>query len=124
MPSNQAQWVVNFSDGSGNRYTVSGVGADGEARLVYSPVTPEQSSSGTYSGGAPADLQLSAENTSDLLRRVRVLEQDTAHHTEGRSMGSGSFRTKTADGESHFLMRMGSELGDFTSFMTSLRPTE
>lgn len=124
MPTNNVEWTVSFSDGSGNRYTVTGAGAGSEARLVYSPVTPEESSSGTYSGGVPADVQIPPEKTSELWRRVRALESDTANHAQGRSMGSGSFHIETSAGESRFLVSMGSELSDFTSFITSLRPAE
>jgi hypothetical protein len=122
VPASDVQWILNFSDGSGNQYTVTSAGAEGPGRLVYNPVTPEESSSGVYSGGSPADVQISSENTSELWRRVLALEQNTARHAKGRSMGSGSFRTKTVDGNSRFLMSMGAELGDFTTFISSLRP--
>lgn len=124
MPADQVQWTMSFSDGNGNRYRVTSAGANSEARLMYSPVTAEESSSGTYSGGVPADTVISIENNSEIWRRFRALKANTARHTKNRSMGSGSFHTQTSDGESNFLISMGSELSDFTSFMTSLRTTE
>jgi hypothetical protein len=124
VPASDVQWILNFSDGSGNQYTVSSSSAEGEARLVYNPVTPAESSSGVYSGGTPADVEISAKKNAEIWRRARALELNTSRHAKGRSMGSGSFRTKTADDESSFLMAMGSELSDFTAFMKSLRPNE
>lgn len=124
MPVNATQWTLIFADGSGNQYTVTSAEKTGEARLVYNPVTPEQSSSGVYSGGAPADVQILAGNTSELWRRVDDLEQNTSRHAKGRSMGSGSFRTKTPAGESRFLISMSDELRAFTTLISSLRPSE
>ncbi len=124
MPANAIQWTLIFADGSGNQYTVTSAEKSGEARLVYNPVTPEQSSSGVYSGGTPADAQISAENTSELWRQVDALAQNTKRHAKGRSMGSGSFRTKTPAGDTRFLMSMGAELSAFTALISALRPSE
>lgn len=124
MPKTHVQWILNFADGSGNQYTITSDAADAKAHLVYTPMTPEHSSSGVYSGGSPADIQISAENTSELWRRVSALQNDPSQHSEARSMGTGTFRTKNAEGEARFLIRMGAKLNDFTSFLTSLRPTD
>jgi hypothetical protein len=81
VPKPHAEWILNFADGSGNRYTIASDAADANAHLVYEPITPEQSSSGTYSGGSPVDRQISAENTSelcDVLRRCRMIPPNTA----------------------------------------------
>ncbi len=124
MPKPHAEWILNFADGSGNRYTITSDAADANAHLVYEPITPEQSSSGTYSGGSPVDRQISAKNTSELWRRVAALQNDSSQHSETRSMGTGTFRTQNAEGEARFLIRMGATLSDFTAFLTSLRTSE
>ena len=124
MPKTHVQWILNFADGSGNQYTITSDAADANAHLVYKPMTPEESSSGEYSGGSPADIQISAENTSELWRRVGALQNDPSLHSESRSMGTGTFRIKSAEGDAQFLIRMGGQLSDFTSFMSSLRSSE
>lgn len=112
--------TVRFSDGSGNRYTVTRA-EDGSAQLVYEPVTPKESSSGTYSGGAPADVMLSLEKSSELWERVFALQNNSSSHIGARSMGTGAFVMSGPEGEARFLVRMGEELREFDRFMTELR---
>lgn len=45
-------WQLVVSDGSANSWTIDAVGV--EARHAFDPVQPHQSSTGTYSGGTPA----------------------------------------------------------------------
>lgn len=114
---------VSFSDGSGNQYTVTRAD-DGRAQLQYDPVTPKNSSSGTYSGGEPADLMLSSEISSELWARVAAMQAISEPHVAGRSKGTGAFVVSGAKGEVRFLVHMGEELGDFSRFMTKLRSPE
>lgn len=87
-----APWsTIGVADGSANfhRFTRS---AAGRVRYVYVPVTPEQSSSGLYSGGAPREEDLAANDPRlvELWALVRTLEADTAQHTAERAKGTGA----------------------------------
>ncbi|MBM4377508.1 MAG: hypothetical protein FJ095_20725 [Deltaproteobacteria bacterium] len=60
-----APWTVTVADGSGNITTLSQA-PGGPASWQYSPVTPTESSSGLYSGGAPASGELNATQADRL----------------------------------------------------------
>src|SRR5262245_39969007 len=49
----KAPWKVTYHDGAGNGFQFWQDAEGGEVRFDYSPVRPEQSSTGFYSGGEP-----------------------------------------------------------------------
>jgi hypothetical protein len=51
----------NYFDGSGNRYVIQ------KDQIEYIPIQPAQSSSGTYSGGEPAQKTLKPEDYQKLV---------------------------------------------------------
>ncbi|MCP4445053.1 MAG: hypothetical protein GY811_06870 [Myxococcales bacterium] len=69
---------LHFADGSGNSYSFVSTGVDGSGQLVYRPMTPGMSSSGTYSGGEAADVGVSAEKNTELWTRVKALQGNQA----------------------------------------------
>lgn len=97
-------WSLIFHDGSGNGYRFWQE-AGGEACFDYTPVTPEHSSSGFYSGGEPQAGTLSGADADALWEQAERLAGDTARHEPRRVMGSGSFRLVTPAGERRFLVR-------------------
>ena len=81
----QAEPISHFdyADGSGNLYHVS------PSLLKYEPVTPNQSSSGIYSGGLPTTKILSPEDYNTLMNRVQAAIRNKAIQINQRLMGSG-----------------------------------
>ncbi|MBX3157089.1 MAG: hypothetical protein KF773_14025 [Deltaproteobacteria bacterium] len=72
-----------YVDGSGNRFAIA------PDRLAYTPVRPEHSSTGMYSGGDPADVALTAAQLAGIEELIRAYLADTAHHIADRVKGSG-----------------------------------
>lgn len=108
-----------YRDGSANAYRFT---ADGDgARFVYDPVTPERSSSGTYSGGDPRAGRLDAAQLATLWQHVRALETNTALHVTDRGKGTGLFLIAAASGERSFIIVRGAELLAFDTFVGALR---
>jgi hypothetical protein len=64
--------IYEYGDGSANRYTITAT------TLTYDPVKPEESSTGMYSGGDPAEVAL----TPDQYNRLRDLFDAAINHTE------------------------------------------
>jgi len=103
-----APWTLRVSDGSGNTTTASmEVGAP-SARWRYAPVTPETSSSGSYSGGEPAAGDLSDAQVRELWSLVHALEAATDYHVEARAMGTTQVTVESPVGTRSFVLAPGS----------------
>lgn len=92
-----------YVDGSGNSYQIK------DNHLKYSPMTADQSSSGTYDGGDPWSRELSK---IDLMRIVDVVERaiwSSADQIDHRSMGSGTIIKVLGDQRTTVYLKMGSE---------------
>lgn len=115
-------WNIVYHDGSGNSFTIQktrspGTGVKGE----YSPMTPERSSSGSYSGGEPWQGEVSTEHAQELWRRLKALEADSANRANSRVMGSGSFRIRSTAGERTLLVAPCEALTELDNFLEQLR---
>lgn len=76
------QTKFGYTDGNGNRYIItSGV-------LQYIPVTPEESSSGTYSGGDPKVITLHEVQVQAIRKVLEDAIDDQSIHIDKRIMGS------------------------------------
>jgi hypothetical protein len=117
-------WSVSYHDGSGNAFQLEQKSKSESASYAYSPVTPERSSSGMYSGGEPAPGALDGEAVARLWKRVRELEAATALHTEERGKGTGAFHLVTPAGERSFIVSMGSELRQFDELLAELKQSK
>ncbi len=98
-----APWELDYGDGSGNglRFWQE----EGKAaRFSYSPMTPELSSSGTYSGGSPNRGELTAGQAQALWTEARRLESNTALHAASRMKGTGSFTITSPTGKGAFIV--------------------
>ncbi|MEM7355704.1 MAG: hypothetical protein AAF657_33120, partial [Acidobacteriota bacterium] len=108
MGDETGAWRVVYSDHSGNAYRFWQGDRSGSAQFEYDPVTPEQSSSGTYSGGEPEKGALDPAQVEALWSWLRDLEGATASHTSKRRMGTGSFRIlESGSAERRFILRDG-----------------
>lgn len=115
-------FTLDYADGSANQYRV--VCADGsDAEITYTPVTPRQSSSGSYSGGTPWQARLAAGDgrLAALLGQVTALERDVALHADARSKGSGAFTLTTGVGTRSFLVAPGAALRALDAALAALR---
>ena len=114
-------FTLDYADGSANQYRVVCGGADAE--ITYTPVTPLQSSSGSYSGGAPWRARLAAGDGRlvALLGQVTALQRDVALHAAARSKGSGACTLTTAAGTQSFLVAPGAALRALDAALAALR---
>ena len=117
--SPKTPWRVDYGDGSGNSFRFWQTGSSA-ARYTYEPMTPARSSSGTYSGGKPAQGTLEPRLVRKLWRWLRRAEGDTARHAASRKMGTGSFVFTSPDGKGKFLMER-SALESFEALIKPLR---
>ncbi|MFN0246049.1 MAG: hypothetical protein ACKV2T_04025 [Kofleriaceae bacterium] len=111
-------WSISYADGAANAYHFRSE-EDG-AVFTYDPVTPERSSTGLYSGGAPRSGHLDAQSLAALWTHVRALATNTALHGEDRNKGTGWFQIDEGSGTQSFIIRRGPELAAFDSFVASL----
>ena len=115
-------WTVDYADHSGNRYRFWQAGGEDKARFSYDPITPEQSSSGTYSGGEPREGTLDPAQVESLFEQVRMLEERVESHATMRMKGTGSLRIREGSGAPRrFLIRNGQSRQDFDRFLEPFR---
>jgi hypothetical protein len=108
-------WSIEYRDGSANAYSFADSGA-----FRYRPITPAESSTGTYSGGDPREGLLDEATLGAFWQRVRELEASTALHTPDRGKGTGAFAI-TEDGATRsFIVTRGPELLAFDAFLAAL----
>jgi hypothetical protein len=88
-------WTVVLADGSNNVTRV--VQTASGATWTYEPMTPERSSSGTYSGGEPANGVLDDDATAGFWEAVGAALKDESGHARARAMGTFSLSV-TMDG--------------------------
>jgi hypothetical protein len=123
MRTTPAPWTLSYADGAANQYRFS-QGADGApVAFEYIPVTPEQSSTGHYSGGDPVSTRLPADDPriAELWRRVDALGADPALLVEDRNKGTGAFHMTTSARERRFIVEMGAALAEFDAFVRKFR---
>lgn len=118
----QTPWTVTYSDGSGNGFRFWLAEGEEAARFQYSPVTPEMSSSGIYSGGAPKSGAVSdGRPVEELLQRVEALAADEQSHVKDRMKGTGAFTIEDAKGKREFIVKMGATLREFNDWVAPFR---
>lgn len=117
----EAPWHVTYRDGSNNGFQCRQDSEDEDARFEYSPITPETSSSGIYSGGEAKKGPLNDNHVAALWRWVVRLESDTSLHADSRMMGTGAFTVTTASGTRRFIVKNGPFLREFDAFLAQLR---
>lgn len=98
-------WRLIVSDGSANRWTLEGVGVD--ARHVFDPVQPHQSSTGRHSGGTPGQGRVDAATTTTLWGRARGLLLDPTVQVAERAKGTVLLRLEIGGVVREAIVRMG-----------------
>jgi hypothetical protein len=95
--------VYYYADGSGNVYMLNG------NVLTYDPVTPAESSTGTYSGGEPKMVTLTSEQVHAV---IHVLERGmgkTIDQIANREKGTGEITIRYGKEQRRCILRMGSD---------------
>jgi hypothetical protein len=77
-----------YIDGNNNTYTITQLHVD------YKPVSKENSSSGTYSGGDPKKIGISKEQFEKLLSLMNGVKSDKPNQLPQRNMGCGTLYMK------------------------------
>ncbi|HEX5035586.1 MAG TPA: hypothetical protein VFX30_00285 [bacterium] len=118
-----ASWSLIYGDQSGNGLSVWKRAGDSKALYDYSPIRPEESSSGQYSGGEAKSGSLSDKDAAELWRRVLRLEADKSNRSQDRAMGTGAFSLRDTDGSRDFIVQQGATLKSFDDFADKLVAT-
>lgn len=80
-----------YADGSANRYIIT------SDSLEYDPVTQAESSTGTYSGGEPKTVSLSAEQFKSIRQVIDKALANKAVHIQDRIKMSGAISIVKGD---------------------------
>ncbi len=98
---------ISFADGNGNNYNFS------PNRFIYDPVTPEESSSGVYSGGKPVDKSIDLITFQRIVIKAYALVEKTNLHIDSRIMGSGALTISFAKSTKTAIIKDCDELSNF-----------
>ncbi len=90
-----------YSDGSANRYVFSKNGFE------YFPVSPAESSSGTYSGGTYIKKIPELSLFYAVVDNIKMAYDIKADHTDTRQMGSGLIEIRENGSQTKFMIKMG-----------------
>ncbi len=94
--------VYTYSDGNANKFIVS------SASFEYIPVTPAESSSGTYSGGTPVINKPNTALFQKAADMMQAAQLATSDHADQRQKGTGQVEIRDGDKISTFYLKMGS----------------
>ena len=98
----KSAYQYTYSDGSANRYILA------PGTLEYDPVTPEESSTGTYSGGDPKTVSISPEQFDSIRHLLDKAISDTAVHIEDRIKTSGAIAVVKGNDRTQVILAPGS----------------
>ena len=113
-------WTVRVTDGNNNLVVITMPAGGDEAAWRYEPVLPEASSSGTYSGGEPADGHMDNVQMTRLWSLVRALESADDLHTPERAMGTVQIAVQSVSGSRTVELLPGSA-DDLEAWLAALR---
>jgi hypothetical protein len=88
-----AQSYYVYSDGNSNSYTLD------EKKLVYTPVNPEESSSGTYSGGKAAKKEITKDTFKHIAALLDKAMKEKDQHQSNREMGTAKIAKYSKKGK-------------------------
>jgi hypothetical protein len=92
-----------YANGSADVYTLTGT------ILEYDPVQPEESSTGTYSGGDPKTVTLTTSQADSLRALMDQAFNHTAVHIPDRVKGSGRVSIGSGKQSKHCILAQGCE---------------
>lgn len=118
----EAPWALTYADGSGNRTLLKQAAPGAPVLWVYDPVTPAESSSGTYSGGPERQGSLAEEHAVRIWTHALGLTEGLAPAGGGRAMGTGSLTVERSSGAPRrWVLERGASLSAFEAALLALR---
>ncbi len=90
-----------YADGSANRYIIT------SDTLKYDPVTPAESSTGSYSGGDPKTVSISAAQFESISQLFDKAVANKAVHIEDRMKTSGAISIVKGDNRTQIILAPG-----------------
>lgn len=90
--------IYSYSDGNNNTYEIK------KWELAYKPVTPIESSSGTYSGGQPKTIKLTQADYDKVIDILNKAIEDKSMHIDERVMMSGMIRVEKKGGNQFYIL--------------------
>lgn len=90
-----------YADGSANVYILT------PTSLEYDPVTPAESSTGTYSGGEPKTMTITSEQYKSIQVLLEKAVQNTAIHSNDRMKTSGAISVIEGSKERKYIIEPG-----------------
>ena len=93
--------TYQYADGSANVYIIK------SDSLEYIPITPEQSSTGFYSGGDPKKVALKTEDFRNLRAMLEAAKAKHEIHIPDRIKTSGMITTFSGTEKTHFILTPG-----------------
>jgi hypothetical protein len=90
-----------YADGSANRYIIT------SDTLKYDPVRPEESSTGTYSGGDPKVVSISPEQFESIGQLFDKALANKAVHIEDRIKTSGAISIVKGETRTQIILAPG-----------------
>ena len=90
-----------YADGSANLYIIS------SDSLEYDPITPEESSTGIYSGGEPKTVSISTEQFKSISQLFDKALANKAVHIEDRMKTSGAISIIKGDVRTQIILAPG-----------------
>jgi hypothetical protein len=87
-----------YIDGNGNLYAIS------KTSIVYDPITAEESSTGTYSGGEAYTAFIEEKQFNDIEATFKKCIEDQNGQTNTKKMGTGTLVIMPSKKTYHFEM--------------------
>ena len=98
--------IYRYHDGANNVWSI------GPQKIVYQPITPAMSSTGTYSGGEPFEKDISAAQFAEIEVLLKAGAANKTIHEASRLKGSGmivELLTDALAGGTYFLPMRSAE---------------
>ncbi len=113
---NNTMTSYEYVDGNGNLYAIN------NTSVVYDPVTPEESSTGMYSGGEPYTAPLEQKQFDQIEATFKKAIENKADQTDTRSMGTGTLIVMPSKKTYIFKMNSGAkkEIEEVIKLMTKI----
>lgn len=105
----------SYSDGNGNYYLIE------KTNISFKPVTPDMSSSGTYSGGEPITVKISEEQYKKLMELVNAAIDAKSMHISERVKMSGMISiSQKGNAQTYILGARSRSKADIESYLKQL----
>lgn len=109
---------IVYNDGNANAYIIS------TKSFKYAPVTPMESSSGTYSGGEPKDFEIEQSTFNEIFIRAEKIATTDDIKIDTRQMGTGFIKITFKDSEIKAYIANSSDLTDFQYYLNEIKDYE